>query len=158
MRISGWSSDVCPSDLIADRGVAADAEIAVVVPVIIRIEAEGVGVARRQAVEMTIAGGQCQAAVIVLPAHAGADFGTAIATDGETRRGVVGLAGENMDNAADRIRTPQRRARAAHDFDALDLPGRQMREVEQTRTGGRHAHPLEPAQGDRKSAVEGKRG
>src|SRR3546814_20500310 len=66
-----------------------------------------------------------------------ADFGTAIATDGETRRGVVGLAGENMDNAADRIRTPQRRARAAHDFDALDLLGRQMREVEQPRAGGR---------------------
>src|SRR3546814_13258335 len=88
MRISDWSSDVCSDLLIADRGVAVDAEIAVVVPVIIRIEAEGVGVARRLAVEMTIAGGQCQAAVIVMPAHAGADFGTALATDGETRRGV----------------------------------------------------------------------
>src|SRR3546814_10244926 len=75
------------------------------------------------------------------------DFGTAIATDGETRRGVVGLAGENMDNAADRIRTPQRRARAAHDFDALDLLGRQMREVEQPRAGGSDAHAVDQDQG-----------
>src|SRR5690606_24253826 len=63
------------------------------------------------------------AVATVTDAHVG--LGIAVAAIAQCNPGPVKLARENLDDAADRIRTPVARARAAHDFDALD--GRQRK-------------------------------
>src|SRR4029079_11507226 len=56
------------------------------------------------------------------------------------------LAREDLDHAADRIRTPVARARTAHDLDALDRVDRQLFERERTGVDRRRTHAVDEHQ------------
>src|SRR3546814_11527865 len=59
------------------------------------------------------------------------------------RERAVVAAGEDLDHAADRFRTIEARARAAHDLDAVDLVDRQVLERRQPGAARAHAPALD---------------
>ena len=77
----------------------------------------------------------------------GGGFAQAMTAGRDARAAVhaLGLAatGENLDHAADGIGTIQRRARAAHDFDMVDLRQRNILQRGQARGGRTHAHAVD---------------
>ena len=78
-------------------------------------------------------------------AETGAGFAQVVAAgaDAEMRLETeVTLAGEDLDHPADRFRTVQAGARAAHDLDAFDLVDRQVLERSQARGGRADAHAV----------------
>src|SRR3546814_7561612 len=62
------------------------------------------------------------------------------------RERPVVAAGEDLDHAADRFRTIEARARAAHDLDAVDLVDRQVLERRQPGADRAHAHAIDQHQ------------
>src|SRR3546814_5434240 len=62
------------------------------------------------------------------------------------RERTVVAAGEDLDHAADRFRTIEARARAAHDLDAVDLVDRQVLERRQPGADRAHAHAIDQHQ------------
>src|SRR3546814_4630995 len=82
-------------------------------------------------------------------ADAGAGLAQAVAADACTHAGrerTVVAAGEDLDHAADRFRTIEARARAAHDLDAVDLVDRQVLERRQPGADRAHAPAIDQHQ------------
>src|SRR3546814_8642644 len=88
-------------------------------------------------------------AALAAAADAGAGLAQAVAADAFTHAGrerAVVAAGEDLDHAADRFRTIEARARAAHDLDAVDLVDRQVLERRQPGADRAHAHAVDQHQ------------
>ena len=117
----------------------------VAVAVAVRVIAPDVaGVGGGEAVQPVVAGAEAEAAA--LGAEAGVEAGTAVAAGTDFAVHAVRRAGEDVDHAGDGVRAPDRRARAAHDLDALDGGQRQVREIEDALAGGVDAHAVDQHQ------------
>src|SRR5690606_8838978 len=125
--------------LAAQGGVAAQAEIAVLVAVAVGVMGEGLGVGGGETTQPLVAGGDAEAAVFAAAAEGAAETVAAVAAGMQAGRGGGRVAGEDVDHAGNRVRTPDRGARTAHDLDALDLVQRQVGEVEHALAGRGHA-------------------
>ena len=125
----------------AERGFSAQAEVGVAIAIVVAIEIEGRRIGRGKSAQLIVAKGHAEGVVAGAQRDAAAVLAIAAAmrAHGET----LGLAGEDLDHATDRVRTPERRARAAHDLDALDLVERKMREIEHALGGGRDTHAVD---------------
>ena len=112
--------------LRAHARVAVDRDVAVEVAVGVGIVGESLWCLGREAVAGDAAHGGRESPVLAAGAVAQAALDRGVAAGARARGQALGFAGEDLDHAADRIGAPPRGARAAHDFDPLDLVQRQV--------------------------------
>ena len=135
--------------LRAQRCAATQAEITVSIAVVVRIETETiVRIGGRESSQAFTPEGDSNATFMIgLGGERYAAAAQPVAAAFGAQRERLGFAGEELDHAADCIRTPERGARTTHDLDPFDLIQRQMREIEHALVGGCDPHAVDQHQG-----------